>query len=477
MGIDDGVVMVNRKYMRLVNLIDSNIMDRKLRPGEKLLSIQELASKHEVSKNTVIRALHILENRGLIEARPKSGFFVQYRTQSEAPSTPEFSSIAPAKVSMPELFQDIILRGAAFDILPKQALGSPHHLLSKLHRLINQSMRNQAVQKSVYYDDPLGLESLREELSKHYQSVELDIKREQICITSGCQNALFLALMASCQPGDNVVIESPGFYGVIQLLEQLDLHAVEIPSSSDAGINLKVLKKVLDEFDIKACVVSPAFATPSGAEMSLEAKKDLVSLANQYDFAIIEDDIYGDLGFSKRPPPIKSLDTQERVILCSSFSKTLSRDLRIGWIMAGKWQDKIVKLKLVSNLACSQAVQNGLAVFLREGDYKRHLVYKRKTLEIQRNQLIDSISQYWGPLAKFYTPQGGLSIWFELPKSVDTHVLYNLSIAKGIVLAPGALFSIGPYFSNFMRLSFSHPTIEQREQAIKMLKSLIDKNF
>lgn len=463
------------KYMTLVNDIDTQITARILNPSHKLPSIQNLALQYCVSKNTVIRALHILEARGQIEARPKSGYFVCCRAQNEPPSQPEIEVMTPSKVNMPELFQDIILRGAAFDILSKHSVASPHHLLSKLHRHINRAMRNKATQKSEYYDEPLGSEELREQLSVHYQSVGTSVGPKQICITSGCQNALFLALMATCKAGDNVAIESPGFYGVIQLIEQLDLHAVEIPCSSVTGMDTSSLAKVLTTYKIKACVLCPSFSTPSGSKMTIESKKRLVELANVNDFAIIEDDIYGDLGFETRPETIKSFDTQHRVILCGSFSKTLSRDLRIGWIMPARWQERVVKLKLISNLACSQAVQSALATFMRTGDYKRHLSHKRRLLQANRDQLIYAIRQHIEHSIKLYIPEGGLCVWIELTKSIDTHELYNRAIKKGIVLAPGTLFSVGPYFSNCMRLSFSHATIDERERAVFKLGKLINK--
>lgn len=178
--------------------------------------------------------------------------------------------------------------------------------------------------------------------------------------------------MATCKAGDNVAIESPGFYGVIQLLDKLGLNAIEIPSHSANGIDVDALEKVLEMFEVTACVVSRCFSTPSGACMSLNDKQRLIELANRYDLTLIEDDIYGDLSFEQALAPIKSLDTQNRVILCSSFSKSLSRDLCLGWIIAALWQPDVVRLSVISHIANSQAIQTGLYWFMRDGDYSRY---------------------------------------------------------------------------------------------------------
>lgn len=442
------------------------------KPGDKLPSIRKLAAQYQLSKNTVIQALHELETKGLIEAKPKSGYTVRIQQYVRPPSEPAFNNIQPSKVTVPELLQDVIVRGAAFDIRPTETPTQLPGLMTKLHRNINRSMRSQVTRKSLYYDDPQGQVTLREEISQHYRYRDVQLSADEICITGGCQHSLLLALMATCKAGDNVAIESPGFYGVIQLLDKLGLHAIEIPSHSANGIAVDVLEEVLDKFDVTACVVSPCFSTPSGACMSLEDKRRLIELANQHDLAVIEDDIYGDLSFEQPLAPIKSLDTQERVILCSSFSKSLSRDLRLGWIMAARWQSEIVRLSVLSHIANSQAIQTGLYWFMRDGDYNRYLYQFRHQLLRQKNQMEGALQRFWHNDIRFSHPKGGLSLWVELHHSVDTLKLYTAALPHRILITPGALFSVEQDFSNFMRLSFCHPTEGAREAALQKLQVL-----
>ena len=473
MGTEAEVSIHQSKYKVVAQAIETLIIEQKLQPGDKVHSIRKLSADYGVAKNTVIHALHLLESKSLIEARPKSGFVVKPSQVSTPPTVPIFDDIKPSKVAIPDLLQNVMLRGAAFDITPTAPTEPAQSLMSKLHRNINKNMRTQAAKKVMYYDEPQGNRLLREQLALHYRYLGVDAEANQMTVTGGCQHALFLALMATCNPGDNVIIESPGFYGVIQLLDQLGLHAIEVPSHSQAGLNVEVLQQTLTQFSVSACVVSPAYATPSGASMSDEDKELLVALANRYNFALIEDDIYGDLGFRQRPKPLKSFDSEDRVILCSSFSKSLSRDLRIGWVIGGQWQERINRLKLVSHLACNQSVQLALFQFMQEGDFKRYLRHIRSTLETQRNQLVHALHKYWEGKVKFAVPDGGLSMWVELPSSVDTLTLYNKALANNIVITPGVLFSVERDFSHFMRLSYCHPTTGQREQAIKKLRALI----
>jgi DNA-binding transcriptional MocR family regulator len=462
------------RYEVLASQLKQHITTKRWIIGERLPSIRELCAEYSYAKNTVIKALHVLESENLIEARARSGFYVSLQISNAAPSELTFKDLRPRKVNVPDIFQDIMNRSAAFDILPNESLAPPSTSLITLHRHINNAMRYQANKKAMYYDEPKGVKLLREQLNSMYRSYGCNINSEEFCITFGCQQSLFLALMTTCQPGDNVAVECPSFYGVLQLLQQLQLNAIEIPTSTINGLDIEAFESVLKKWNIKACVITPSFATPTGANMPLEHKKQLVKLANQHDIALIEDDIYGDLGFFERPTPLKSLDTENRIILCSSFSKSLSRDLRVGWIAGGRWHKAIQKLKLVSSLANNQAIQLGLANFLSNGHYKRHLSQKRQTLKQQRDELITIIQNDWSNSTRFSIPNGGLALWLELAPQVNTQTLYNQALQAKIVLTPGNLFTVSARFNNYLRLSFNHSSTGNRKKALKTLSRIIE---
>ena len=462
--------MVAFRYEALEVLLRQHIQAGRYKVGEKLPSVRTLCQQHELSKATVTHALHKLEADQLIYAVPKSGYFVaEASSDLNTPRKIPTPSI-PAQVNVPDIFRDIMSRSAAFDLLPSdRSTATAQHLIN-LNRMISKASRFHPEQKAHYYDEPKGLLKLRSAIVELYRQRNTHLTEEDLCITSGCQHALFLALMATCQRGDTVAIESPAFYGALQQLEQLGLHAIEISSDPNTGLDLQELADKSQDWPIKACIVTPNFHTPTGAKMPLANMKALVDLANQHDFYVIEDDIYGELSFrNERCPPLKSLCSQGRVILCSSFSKCLSRELRIGWIAGGRVHDKIVQLKLITQLANPQAVQEGLAEFINQGHYRRYVNQRRQHLKEQRDQLIAELKQHWGTHIKFTHPNGGMSCWLELPSHIDTQKSYKALLEKGIVLTPGVLFSAHGLYKNHMRLSFSHPLTEARRAALHTL--------
>lgn len=460
----------------LVSKLQTAIDQGKWLAGEKIPSIRTLTQTHNCSKNTVIKALQTLEASGVVTAREKVGYFVsQVKMSKSIPSAPQQHKISkPKEVTVPKLFMEIMNQGAAFDIYPTASDSPASNHLIELNRHIGSAMRINTSNNANYYDSSLGHQPLRSELAKHYRQLDLSVTSESICITSGCQHSLFLALMATCEPGDIVAVESPAFYGALQLLEQLKLHIIEIPSDVTDGVSVDSVEEILARWSVKAILVTPAYATPTGASLTDEAKAKLISLADKYHVTIIEDDIYGDLGFERRPRPLKSFELTDRVILCSSFSKSISRDLRVGWIITSKFMNKIINLKMVSQLACNRSTQQGLTTFIAQGGYRRHLNQYRARLNKNCSQLTSALSSHWPQPIKYNTPFGGLALWVELPKEIDTRELYHSAQQHNILIMPGMLFSTSNRFNNFLRLSFALPIETKRLQALIKLPSFFN---
>ena len=463
-------------YEKLAYQLHQQILSGELAVGTKLPSIRKLSSEHEIAKITVQHALHKLEASGLIYAKAKSGYYV-----SEQPiKQPEANNkriLSPRTIDMPAVFQQIMARSAAFDISPnrkQQNEVNQHQVI--LNRHIARALRHNSHNNSQYYGEPNGDGELREQLARSYQRRQTQLSPEQFCITSGCQNSLFLALFACCKPGDKVAIESPGFYGVLQLLQQLQLQAVELPSSFTQGLSAEQLQQAAEKWDIKACVVTPNFATPTGACMPDPEKQKLVKVAEQYNITLIEDDIYSDLGFHHNPKPLISFASKAPIILCGSFSKSLSRDLRLGWLCSNNDLSAIVQLKLVNSLATSQGLQQGMACYLAEGNYSRHLAQYKQTLIKQRDMLINAINQHWQVEHLYTVPDGGLAIWLQLPKSCNTLDLYVKALTEDIIVTPGRLFTNSNRFDNYLRLSFAQPITGHREKAMIRLGEIVAEN-
>ncbi|SIS68859.1 PLP-dependent aminotransferase family protein [Neptunomonas antarctica] len=485
------------RYQQLESWLLEGITGQRWRVGERLPSVRDMCREQQVSKATVLHAYQRLEARGLLEARPKSGYFVLPDVANRgAPHIVSHAIVAPAPVTVSDVVMDVMDRGAAFDILPElrglelqagrdtlysrsvdqnRKMTSPanHAGITALNRSIGRALRSQSDRAHQYYDEPAGDAGLREQLAQRYRRHGCESSADDFCITAGCQQSLFLALMACCQRGDIVAVESPGFYGVLQLLEQLGLQVVEIPASAVTGMDTEALERALQQWSIRACVVTPAFATPTGATLPSASRQTLLALADQYDLALIEDDIYGDLGFFGRPDPLKAQDKSDRVILCSSFSKSLSRDVRIGWIEAGRWHHQVKRLKLVTSLASSRFVQQGLASFIKDGGYDTHLRRQREQLRQQRNELVEFLDKHWPKEICFSVPEGGLALWLQLPQGINTLSAYGAALNKGVVITPGALFSSTDHYRNCLRLSFLHPLTASRQEALKILMGVL----
>lgn len=459
-------------YHQLESWLQEGIQKQRWRLGERLPSIRTLCQEHDLSRSTVQHALQRLEAQGLLEARPKAGYFVRFQPKALEIPQSRVQIDEPQLVTVSDLLLDIMGRSAAFDLLPDLNVGDLPPGVVALNRSIGRSLRRQRGDDYQYYDEPAGNLRLREQLALHNSRRGWIVSPDELCITSGCQHALFLALMATCEKGDVVAVESPGFYGALQLLEQLELKVVEVPTSVESGIDTDSLEEALKNWKIKACIVSPAFGTPSGVLMPDSSRKRILELAEQYDLAIIEDDIYGDTAFGAVPDPLKAIDTENRVILCSSFSKCMSRDLRLGWISGARWHSRIIRLKLVTQLASSRYLQQGVADYMEEGGFATHLRKLRKELRERRDCLIAHLHD-WPCDLRVNLPQGGLSVWVELPESVDTLGAYTKALEHNVVITPGPLFSVSGQFQNYLRISFEHPWNPKRVNALNRLPEIL----
>jgi DNA-binding transcriptional MocR family regulator len=454
---------------RILNLINNGV----LKEGDKIPSIRQLSKELHVSINTVKEAYWRLENQNYIVAVPQSGFYVTKRPPESAENyTVDPRSLDPQEVSICRVY------GAFQDMgqcTPEVSLGiaalNPEFWpTDKMGRFFQEAL---SLQENETYNYLMGsgYKPLREQVVRAGLSSGLDLSPEDLIITNGCHEAIFLALMVLCKPGDSVVFESPIYFNLLQLLEQLNLKVIEMPSSHIEGVGLDTLRFVLENYPVKAMFSISNFNNPIGFTMPRWKKKKLVQLLSESDIPLIEDDIYGDLSFETRPETCKSYDTEGNVILCSSFSKTLAPGLRVGWIAPGKYYEQVLKMKTLLNISTGSINQIAVAGFLKEGGYERHLRNLRKNLQLQVMALRQCILKYFPKGTKVTRPNGGFLLWIELPESIDTDDIYHDALKKNILLTPGSLFSLKGKFANCMRLNAGFWN-EQVETAVKYIGQL-----
>ena len=463
-------------YQDIAAQTEKLIRDGVLRPGDRLPSVRKACRTHEISPITVTQAYYLLESRGLIEARPKSGYFVRARLGQ---SLPEPEMTRPVGGSTELQVSDFIFQ--ILDSVRDPAIAplgssfpSPYLFpLAKLGRYLASAARKFDPLSTVT-DLPPGNEELRRQLALRYLAQGASVSPQEIVITSGAMEGLNLCLQAVTRPGDLIAIESPTFYAGLQASERLGLKVIEIPSHPREGVSLTALEDALRHHPIKACLFMLNFANPTGSLVTDARKKELVSLLHRYQIPLIEDDVYAELYFGKQAPLCtKAEDRDGFVMHVSSFSKCLAPGYRLGWVAAGRYAGQIQRQKLSTSLATTVPVQIALADYLKHGAFENHLRQLRRKLAEQEAGLVAAVERHFPEGTRLARPRGGYFLWLELPRQVDTLRLHQQALARGISTAPGPIFSAKREFGQYLRLNFGHPESSGQQQAVATLGQLI----
>ncbi|KAF1310302.1 GntR family transcriptional regulator [Pseudomonas sp. SG-MS2] len=465
-----------KRYERFADDIAELIRSGVLGPGQRVPSVRYASQTHGVSPSTVFQAYYLLERRGLIRARPRSGYFV--------------TAHAPRQFSEPQPLEplsestDVDVSALVFSILESikdpntvpfgSAFPSPELFpLQRLSRSLASASRAMDP-RMVVTDLSPGNPQLRRQIALRYMVGGLMLPMEELLITNGALEALNLCLQAVTEPGDLVAVEAPAFYACLQVLERLKLKAVEIPVQPREGMDLAALAQTLEKHPVKAVWCMTNFQNPVGASMPEAKKQALVALLQRHQVPLIEDDVYAELYYSQQAPkPAKAFDTEGLVMHCGSFAKSLAPGYRIGWVAAGRFAQKIERLKLMTSLCASMPAQAAIADYLEHGGYDRHLRKLRYALEGQQANMLAAISRYFPPQTRVSQPSGGYFLWLELPERIDALKLFHMALAQGISIAPGPIFSPTRRFGNCIRLNYGTPWGDTAERAMETLGRII----
>ncbi len=465
-----------KRYEKLADEIAALIRSGLLAPGEKVPSVRHASRTYGVSASTVFQAYYLLEDRGLIQARARSGYFVREHARRPLHEPQLRAGAAQAtEVDVSELVFSVL--GSLKDphTVPfGSAFPSPELFpLPRLARSMAQSVRDMP-SHAVIADMTEGNPDLRRQIALRYMLSGVRLPLEELVITNGAMEALNLCLQSVTEPGDLVAIESPAFYATLQVLERLKLKAVEIPVHPREGIDLDSLADSLQRLPIKACWFMSSLQNPLGASMSDAKKAALYELLQRHQVPLIEDDVYAELHYGAQPPkPVKSFDREGLVMHCGSFSKCLAPGYRVGWVAGGRHAQRISRLKLMTTISPSVPAQAALADYLQHGGYDRHLRKLRHQLESQQASMLASAARHFPADTRVTRPSGGYFLWFEFAERVDALQLFRLALAQGISLAPGPIFSATRGFGHCARLNHGHPWTAQSEQAMQTLGRII----
>lgn len=444
------------RYAQVAALIEQQIGSGTLAPGDRLPSLRAMSRHAGVSIGTVVQAYAHLEDRGLVGTRPRSGYFVS------PPRTPLLTPPAAARsrARRPrEVSREVIdLVLASFGRRDLVALNSAiadsaTRVNGRLNGITRGVLRALPGLPNEFIPPP-GLAGLRREVARRMALVGLEVEPDDIVITSGTMEAVALSLGILCRAGDTVLVETPTYFGILQLLEHLQLKAAEVPNHADRGIDVEALKDIVQKTPVAAALFQSSFNNPTGASTPDAAKQAIVEVLARHDIPIIEDDIYGDLHFGRdRPRPFGAFDTTGSVITCGSISKSVALGYRIGWAISPRHAVRIARAKFCSSVASPTLQQHVVARYLAQGTHDRHLVRVRATLRDNCQRFIETIASHFPAGTRASSPAGGVVLWLELPPEVDSVALFQAALAHRIGIAPGIIFSAKADYRNFVRLS------------------------
>jgi len=445
---DSGESLVDQ----IVRSIEARIDDRLLRSGARLPSIRQFADTHRVSRFTVVEAYDRLVARGFLESRRGSGFYVRER----APMAPAGAGHRPTDAAPQQLDVVWLVRNMfrqhptqkmpGSGLLPNDWLDG--ELIANGLRSISRQNQNLLLQ----YGNPQGFLPLRQQLQLKLAELEIAATPDKIVTTSGITQGLDLVARHFAAPGDTVFVDDPAWFLMFGSFAMSGAKVVGIPRLPD-GPDIAKLAELAAIHKPKFYVINSVLHNPTSTSLSAAKAFQILKIAEQHDFTIVEDDIYCDLhpGSAVQPATrIAALDQLQRVIYLGGFSKTLAANLRVGFIatspdMAKQLSDR----KMLSTLTTSDLGERIVYKILSEGHYRKHVDRLRSKLAGVRDKTVKQLERVG--LTVDIAPPAGLFLWADT--GCDTNVLTEKALEEGYLLAPGSLFSPSQLPSTRMRIN------------------------
>jgi DNA-binding transcriptional MocR family regulator len=462
-------------YQALARELADAIEHGTLKVGDRLPSTRKISARYRVSMATAVQAFRELENRRLIEARPRSGFFVARATTRPPEPAPSKPPASARYAVTPTLLQEFI---NALDSPGVIRLGAalpaadwfPTRQLARL----SSSIIRRKPELTAMYQVTRGAPELRQIIARRALEIGCHLQADDVVITNGCVEALNLCLRSVARPGDTVALESPTYFLLLHALESLGLKALEIPTHPKTGASLEAIDLATAKRGaVKAMLLMPTHSNPLGSVMPDENKSHLVALCDERGVALIEDDVYGETSFGNaRPFPAKAWDKRGSVLYCSSFTKTLAAGMRVGWCAPGRYIEEVAVAKRATSVFTAHEPQLAIAEFIATGAYDHHLRRLRALVRDNARRMMQRIQETFPADCRVTHPSGGYVLWIELPGKVDAVDLFRRAQAKNIVIAPGPLFTMSNRYTSFIRMSYSEAWSPVVEDAIATVGQL-----
>ncbi|MBW8759810.1 MAG: PLP-dependent aminotransferase family protein [Burkholderiales bacterium] len=422
------------------------IVDGSLRTGAKIPSIRHFAKTHQVSVFTVVEAYDRLVAQGYLVSRPHSGFFVRRRAPAEAAAVPGFASTASfdAQWYLRSIFENRHLAvKAGCGWLPQSWL---------FEEGVRRSLRGLAAEHVELdgYGDPRGHLPLREWIRNALAEAEVALQPDQVLLTHGSSHALDLAIRRLVRAGDAVLVDDPGYSNELFALRVAGARLIPVPRTPQ-GYDLAALEDAIVTHHPRVFFTQPRLQSPTTSTATLAQLHRVLQLADRHGLTIVENDLYVDLDPDPRPS-LASLDQLARVLYVGSYSKTISPNLRVGYVAAHPALiDDLAQLKMISGLTSSAFSERLILGALTEGRWRKHL----KSLRARLAEAHETCGQRLVSLGfeLFHEPKAGMFLWARHPQLPDPVALSNRAAQHDIMLGPGHLFSATLQPTDWMRFN------------------------
>jgi len=463
-------------YEAIANELARAVSHGQLQPGSRVPSIRSYALTHGVSINSVKTAYRLLEDRGILTARHKTGYFVSTSLpELNYDRNPVIIDEALPLSGLSRLLSIMLKaqqQGGYIDFALACPSGEGFYPVTRLRKLIAQTLRTAGHLQSTYVLPPGSLR-LRSQIARRGLQLGMLLSADDILITHGAMEALSLAVRASTTLGDGVAVETPTFYNLYPMLEDMGRKVIGIPTHPHTGMCLDSLENLMQQNLISAVITIPSGHNPLGFTMPESHRRRLAKLASKFKIAIIEDAMYAELQYGDTPVPnIKAFDEDGWVMVCSSYTKTVAPDFRIGWLEAGRFREIARQIKFTTTVSEPALLCETLGLFLESGGYDLHLRYLRRRYDSQIDAVRSLIANYFPNGTRVSRPQCGFILWLELPAGIDTLALFHIAMDEKILCMPGLLCSGNRVFSNCLRLAVCFELTDEYVKGLRRIGEL-----
>lgn len=472
-----------KRYREVISKLQNDIASGVYAPGKRLPSVRALCAVLKASTATVTHALHLMEDKGLIEARSRTGFFVRC-------PAPDLATPIQTTAMQP--------RSQVIALSERRALTLG--LRARIARNVDDRLSNVRMEPSLYpaaelqrsmsslaRSEPKLLTTwtghhdaeLEIQLAKRYSQFGCAWTPKEIFITANHMEAVCTFLRLLTKPGDVVAVQSPSPMVLLNTLDQLGVRVLEIPTDPKEGLSVETLAFALKQEKIAACVFEANFPNPTGSLMSDEAKRRTVELLAEYGVPLIEDDKSGEIYFgATRPLPFKAFDQSGNVYYCGELGFLLAPGLGGGFAVTGNQRSAFHYASGATGAyGPPPLIQRAFASFIADGLYERHLRRMRQAIAQNMRALRAAVETCFPAQTRMAAPQGGVLLWVELPRKVDTARLLERAMELGIGFVPGRFFSADDSFKNCLRLNAGFEFCAETASQIASLGRLISEQI